>query len=228
MGEKEMEIMVLNGWAASPLAWDLCRFMSEPAGGRMPVLYSYIDQLEGLPERDFARGGRILLVGWSMGGSSALRLACRHPRQVAGLVLVAATPRMMEARETGWKGMTPMRLEALRRGLEMTHGQGFFGVPDGKPNPYQEDSPENLARGLKYLLETDLRADLERTFATGCGFPVHIFQSAADGIVRSANAAYLKTIFPAAAVTLVPGSEHALPIWMPEAIDAAVKAASGL
>ena len=46
----------------------------------------------------------------------------------------------------------------------------------------------------------------------------------ADGIVRAENAAYLKSIFPQASVTMVPGSEHALPIVIPEKIDAAVSA----
>ena len=99
MGNANLQIMVLNGWAASPYAWDLCAFM-KTSEGRKPVLYSYIDQLDGLPERAFEGGGRYLVVGWSMGGSTALRLACRYPDQIAGLVLVAATPRMMEDRET--------------------------------------------------------------------------------------------------------------------------------
>ena len=54
--------------------------------------------------------------------------------------------------------------------------------------------------------------------------PVAIFQSERDGIVRAENAAYLKSIFPQASVTIVPGSEHALPIIIPESIDAAVSA----
>ena len=216
--------MVLNGWAASPHAWDLCAFMRQPApDGRLPVLYSYTDQLDGLPGRAFDAGGRFVVVGWSMGGSSALRLACRYLGQIAGLLLVAATPRMMEERASGWKGMSPLRLEALRRGLELTHGQGFFGVPEGMPNPYMEDSSENLERGLRYLRETDLRAELERVFGGGCDFPVRIFQSERDGIVGSANAAYLRRLFPHAVVDLVQGSEHALPIRVPERISEAVK-----
>ena len=223
MGNDSIGIMVLNGWAASPQAWDLCRFMKCAApDGLMPKLYSYTDQLDGRPEADFANGGRFLIVGWSMGGSTALRLACRCPDQIAGLVLVATTPRMMEDRETGWNGMTPRRLEALRKGLEITHGQGFFGSPEGKPNPYMEDVPENLERGLKYLLDTDLRSEAERTFGGGCGFPVHVFQCRHDGIVRSSNAMWLKTLFPNAALTMLEGTEHALPIMIPELIDEAV------
>ena len=215
--------MVLNGWAASAHAWDLCAFMKESTpDGTPPILFSYVDQLDGKPERMFENGGRFILVGWSMGGSSAMSLACRHPDQIAGLVLVAATPRMMEEKDSGWRGMSPRRLEALRKGLELTRGQGFFGIPEGKPNPYMQDEPENLERGLRYLLETDLRADVERVFEMGCGFPVYIFQSEHDGIVRSANAFWLKGVFPDAHLSMVEGGEHALPIMIPDQIDAAV------
>lgn len=197
--------------------------MSVPdAAGRFPTLYSYVDQLNGLPEREFSGEGRFILVGWSMGGSSALRLAAMHPRKIAGLVLVAATPRMMEEKETGWKGMSARRIDVLRRGLELTNGQGFFGQPDGKPNPYMMDDPENLERGLAYLRETDVRSGLQKAFAGGCGFPVHIFQSERDSIVCRSNADYLKSIFTEARFTIVEGHEHALPVHIPEMIDEAM------
>jgi len=228
-----LPVFVLNGWASSTHAWDLCRFMRTR-------LFGYVEQLDGEPEKAMESVERCILVGWSMGGSSALRLAARWPEKIAGLVLVAATPRMMEDKATGWKGMSPRRLEALRYGLVMTRGEGFFGVPEGKPNPYITDEPENLERGLKYLLETDLRADLERVFQRGCfeqqsgqqaynnkmcarrSLAVHIFQSEHDGVVRAANADYLQKVFPQASVTIVPGTEHALPIFIPELIDEAV------
>ena len=224
----EPRIFVLNGWAASPHAWDLCKFMPPPTGttGVSPVasrprLFSYVEQLDGEPEKALANVDRCILVGWSMGGSSALRLAARWPEKIAGLVLIAATPRMMEDKDTGWRGMSPRRLEALRYGLVMTRGAGFFGVPEGKPNPYLADEPANLERGLTYLLETDVRAELT-TSHQQLTTPIHIFQSEHDGIVRPENAAWLKTVFPQASVTMVPGTEHALPIFIPELIDEAV------
>ncbi len=213
-------VFVLNGWAASPHAWDLCTF-------RRDRLFSYIDQLDGASEAALAASpAPCVLVGWSMGGSSALRLACRFRERIAGLVLLAATPRMMEEKEAGWRGMSPRRLEALQKGLELTHGEGFFGAPEGKPNPYMMDERANLERGLAYLLETDLRAELAQTFCGGAApaFPVFIFQSEHDGIVRPENAAYLRSVFPAARVMRVPGSEHALPILIPQEIDHAVDA----
>ena len=218
-GASRPGVLVLNGWASSPHAWDLCGFLSRPG----VHLFSYVDQLAGQPERLLdSSAGRFVIVGWSMGGSGALRLACRFPDRVAGLVLVAATPRMMADKAADWRGMSPRRLDALRKGLGITHGEGFFGVPEGKPNPYMVDAPENLEGGLKYLLETDVRADLERTPFPP--FPVHVFQSERDGIVRAENAAYLKAVFPQARVTMVPGTEHALPIMIPKEIDDAVDA----
>lgn len=214
---RRVHVMTLNGLAASEEAWSLCRF-------RRDFSFSYSDQLAGLPERAIASAdGRFVLVGWSMGGSAALRLAAAHPGRIAGLVLLAATPRMMEDAATGWRGMSPRRLQALRHGIEMTHGEGFFGPPEGRPNPYQADSPENVEAGLRYLLETDVRADLTRAFEDGAPFPVAVFQSERDGIVRSENAAWLKTIFPDAAVTILPGGEHALPVLIPDLIDRAVE-----
>lgn len=210
-----MKVFVLNGWASSPRAWDLCAF------GRERV-FGYVEQLDGLPEaalRDESED--VVLVGWSMGGSSALRLAMMFPEKTRGLVLVGATPRMMK--DDGWAGMSDRRLAALEVGLKMTKGEGFFGVPEGKPNPYMMDREENLCRGLDYLKATDLRPQLERMRDSGAfSFPVSIFQSEHDGIVRAENAAYLKSVFRNADVTMVPGSEHALPIMIPDLIDAAV------
>ena len=229
-----LPVFVLNGWAASPHAWDLCRFMRTR-------LFSYVEQLDGEPEKAMERVERCILVGWSMGGSSALRLAARWSEKIAGLVLIAVTPRMMEDKATGWKGLSPRRLAALRYGLVMTQGVGMFGVPEGKPNPYLLDEPANLERGLDYLMESDIRSDIERVFAGGsfeqqsgrqpysnktCARrpspPVYILHSDHDGIVRPANAAYLQKVFPQASVTIVPGTEHALPIFIPELIDEAV------
>ena len=213
-----MDVLLLNGWAASPHAWDLCSF----AGSAR--LFSYVEQLDGAAELAFdGAAGPVVLVGWSMGGSTALSLAASNPGKVAGLVLVAATPRMMEDRDSGWKGMSPRRLDALLRGLELTHGEGFFGPPEGKPNPYMMDEPENLERGLAYLRETDLRDRLLSSFgARGAKFPVAIFQSERDGIVRASNAEFLKGVFPSAVLNLVPGAEHALPVTIPGKIDSAV------
>ena len=209
-----MRTFVLNGWAASGHAWDLCRF-------RRDRVFSYVEQLDGVPENVLRNESEAILVGWSMGGSCTMRLAISSPEKVRGLVLLAATARMMKA--PGWEGMSERRLEALEVGLKMTKGEGFFGVAPGRPSPYAIDSDENLARGLEYLKATDLRQPLEALRASGrLKCPVFIFQSEHDGIVRPSNAEFLRTVFPGAIVEMVPGAEHALPVTIPDSIDAAV------
>jgi len=209
-----VKTFVLNGWASSEHAWDLCKF-------RRDRLFSYIEQLDGAPEAAMREADEVVLVGWSMGGSGALRLALAFPEKVKGLVLVAATPRMMK--DDGWTGMSEKRLAALEYGLKMTMGGGLFGVPEGLPNPYMMDGEENLKRGLEYLRETDLRRSLEDFAASGrLRCPVRIFQSEHDGIVRPDNARYLGGLFHDSRVTMVPGAEHALPVYVPSEIDSAV------
>lgn len=214
------KVFVLNGWAASEEAWSLCRFGRER-------IFSYVEQLDGVPEKVIAQESDVVLVGWSMGGSSALRLAFRWPEKIRALVLVATTPRMMEDKQCGWRGMSERRLAALKKGLLMTGGGGLFGTLEGKPNPYLIDDEANLDRGLKYLVETDLRnALLECGPLRAKGSRVWLFQSDRDGIVRPENATFLAEVFPGAKVEIVPGVAHALPITIPENIDAAVEESS--
>lgn len=233
-----MTKIVLNGWAASAEAWSLCRTLSFAPDGDA-VLFSYLQQLDGAPDAFLeSLEGRAVVVGWSMGGSCALRLAMEHPGKIAALVLVAATPRMMEeavcpgedmANSPGsrWRGMNERRLAALEAGLRLTHGAGFFGLPEGRPNPYATDTDENLSRGIDYLRGTDLRAGLLDFASSGrASFPVWIFQSRHDGIVRPENAAFLARVFPSATVEMVEGAEHALPVAIPDRIDAAIESAS--
>ena len=213
-----MKLIALNGWAASPNAWDLCESL------KGVKIFSYIEQLDGLAQREVNSSKEVVLVGWSMGGSTALRLAAAYPEKIKGLVLIAATARMMEEKSSSWRGMTPRRLEALRKGLEMTNGEGFFGVSESKPNPYMIDTPENLSRGLKYLYDTDIREDVKKlgSIFVEKKIPVAIFQAENDGIVRSSNADFFKASFPHARLTMVKGSEHALVIDIPQLIDEAV------
>ena len=213
-----MKLMILNGWAASPHAWDLCCC----AVGPDVRIFSYLEQLDLQPEKALeAAKEPVVVMGWSMGGSGALRLACRYPKKIRGLVLLAATPRMMAA--NNWAGMSERRIKAFEGAVKITHGESFFKLPPGKPNPYRTDTDENLARGIVYLRETDLRLELIDLLASGkATFPVKVFQSERDGIVRPENATFLEAVFPQAEVTMVPGSEHALPVEIPEEIDAAV------
>lgn len=203
-----MRILVFNGWAAGPETWALCAFPHD-------WVFDYVEQLDGLPEKVMEESDEVVLVGFSMGGSTALRMWLKWPEKVKGLVLVSTTPRMMEAEN--WKGMSERRLAALRLGTQMMFRDD--------PSPMYDE--RNMERGLDYLKTTDLRLQLLSISESGesvkrRNFPVFIFQSEKDGIVRPSNAKFLKEVFPQAKVTMVPGNEHVLPIRVPELIDEAV------
>ena len=228
-----MSCLVFNGWAAGPETWALCTFPHD-------WVFDYVEQLDGLPEKVMADSDEVILVGFSMGGSTALRMWLRWPEKVKGMVLISTTPCMMEVKhrdteaqrtdntlclcdsvlKTGrteeWRGMSERRLAALRLGTRMMFRDD--------PSPMYDE--RNMERGLEYLKTTDLREDLQlraaRPESAPYRIPVHIFQSERDGIVRPSNAEFLKRVFPQAKVTMVPGNEHVLPIRVPELIDKAV------
>ena len=227
-----MKVLVFNGWAAGPEAWALCEFPHD-------WVFDYVEQLGGLPEKVMEESEGVVLVGFSMGGSTALRMFLKYPEKVKGLVLISTTPCMMEVKhrdteaqrgngtlclgvsvlESGgaveWKGMSERRLAALRLGTQMMFKDD--------PSPMYDE--RNMERGLDYLRTVDLRAELRSCASCSSHMsqiPVHIFQSERDGIVRPNNAAFLKQVFPQAKVTMVPGNEHVLPVTVPELIDEAV------
>ena len=210
-----MKVLVFNGWAAGPETWELCEFPRD-------WTFDYVEQLDGLPEKVMADFDEVVLVGFSMGGSTALRMFLKYPEKVKGMVLISTTPCMMEKVATApapsapWRGMSERRLAALRLGTKMMFRDD--------PSPMYDE--RNMERGLEYLRETDLREMLldrgRETKNERREVPVWIFQSERDGIVRPSNAEFLKQVFPQAKVTMVPGNEHVLPITVPELIDEAV------
>ena len=203
-----MKVLVFNGWAAGAETWALCTFPHD-------WIFNYVEQLDGLPEKVVEESDEVVLVGFSMGGSTALRMWLNWSEKVKGMVLISTTPCMME--DVNWKGMSERRLAALRLGTQMMFRDD--------PSPMYDE--KNMERGLDYLKTTDLRLQLLSISESGesvkrRNLPVWIFQSEKDGIVRPSNAEFLKQVFPQAKVTMVPGNEHVLPITVPELIDAAV------
>ena len=60
-----MRCLVFNGWAAGPETWALCTFPHD-------WVFDYVEQLDGLPEQVMEESDEVVLVGFSMGGSTAL------------------------------------------------------------------------------------------------------------------------------------------------------------
>ena len=139
-----MRCLVFNGWAAGPETWALCTFPHD-------WVFDYVEQLDGVPEKVIEDTDEVVLVGFSMGGSSALRMWLKYSEKVKGMVLISATPCMMERKDEDWRGMSERRLAALRLGTQMTFRDD--------PSPMYDE--RNMERGLEYLKNTDLREGLK-------------------------------------------------------------------
>jgi len=140
-----------------------------------------------------------VLVGYSLGGVIAPRVAMDFPELVDGLVLVAA-PLDPGLEETPWY-RTLMRLPPVRWAL-----------------------PARLSRADDEIrsLQDDLRAMLLRW--TGLRCPVVVLQGEADALVPAENAAFAARVLPAARVRIerLPGQGHRIPQERPDRVAAAV------
>lgn len=177
---------MLHGWGMQSAVWKACQRDLAPGwiphpidlpghgaaafSNEQPDLWSWTDAcLAAAPKR-------AVWLGWSLGGLIALAAALRAPSRVAGLVLLTATPRFVQA--TDW---TPAMPEAT---LDQFHG-GLADDPSGTLSRFlalqvrgsasaretlralrQELSdlpapnPEALSIGLDILADGDLRGRL--------------------------------------------------------------------
>lgn len=136
--------------------------------------------------------GPQILVGSSMGGWIALRLALRLPARIAALVGVAAAPDFTE--DLIWAG-----LDAAARARLMADGAIH------RPNPY-DPAPQPITRRL---IE-DGRTRLVLRAPIPAPFPVRLLHGAADADVPlSVGLATLERLDgPDARLTIVRGADH--------------------
>jgi pimeloyl-[acyl-carrier protein] methyl ester esterase len=160
-------------------------------------------------------GPGVEVVGWSLGAIRALEAALTV--DVAGLVLVAATPQFV--RRGNWRlGWPPRVLERMQDalagdldGLQDAFEDQMFAPGEMRVAIPRETDPHVLAAGLRYLGEFSL---LERLDEVRC--PVRLLHGGADRLIPVAAAEALAAALPDADLTVWDEAGHAPHLTQPD------------
>jgi len=237
-------LALLHGWGMNARVFDVLvgllgddfevRALNLPGhGGRAALpdntLASWANDLaQQLPDNT-------TLLGWSLGGQVAMRVALDYPHKISRLILLSSTPKFV-ATDAWTHGMSAADLEAFGAAL-LADPQATLlrflslqtrGVADQRSLlqplrmslqslPQADDMA--LSSGLAMLRDTDLRAELSRLQQ-----PTLVLHGAADTLTPPGAGIWLAETLPAAQHIEWPRAAHALHLSHSEAVAAAIKA----
>ena len=204
-----------------------------PGYGLTPTLQAY--DLAGLADAvrrllDHLAVPAAVLVGHSMGGMVAQEVAARWPERVAGLVLACTSPAFGKADGDWQRGFLAARFAPLDAGVGMA-GLAVQLVPamvGPAAAPGRVAAAQGLMAGVpeatyraavRALLPFDRRAALP-----AIAVPTLVITGEHDRTAPPEVARRMAERIPGAALAIVPGAGHLLPIEQPQAFADAVAA----
>jgi len=209
-------LVLLHGWGTSGSVWRRQVVAFSGLGFRVlaPTFPAWeagwlLEYLKELPLAETA------LVGWSLGGMLLLEALSEEPLEPGGLVLVATPAQFCQGPDHPYgqpravvRAMRRALLEDKRRGVSdfaarcLAPGETPFRGPVLGAFLLRGNGPD-LAAGLDYLLDTDLRPRLSRVPAGAL-----ILQGDEDAIVPPEQADVLRQHLREARVVKFPGAGH--------------------
>jgi pimeloyl-[acyl-carrier protein] methyl ester esterase len=158
------------------------------------------------------------LLGWSMGGLIALRMALDHPSRIQRLVLTGSTPCFLQ--QNNWPGIRPDVLSGFNRALQSNAGktiERFLAIQSMGSESVKEDvkrlklwlqqrpdpSPIALKAGLQLLESIDLRAELSALRCSVLGLYGRL-----DSLVPVAAVPIMRSLFPDIHTVIFPQAAH--------------------
>ncbi len=223
------ELVLLHGWGMHGGIWgEFGQMLAEEFsvhaldlpgyGGRVSVAPYSLDTLARTLLQDMP--ARSVVLGWSLGGMVAQRLAALAPERVAKLILVGSSPRF--CRDEDWpEAMPPAILDAFEsqmKGDAATTLYRFLAIQSlggedaraqvallkrfiaERPLPTEQ----TLRQGLALLRHGDVRPHLAEIHQPAC-----LIQGEQDTVVPASAARRLAGLLPNAELHVLPGCAHA-------------------
>lgn len=223
------DVVLIHGWGMHGGVWGAVRdqlaqecrvhVVDLPGMGYSAPIASFdLEQLSQLLAAELPE--KAAVVGWSLGGQVAMRLALDHPDRVSRLALVGSTPRFVQGGD--WQaGIAPevFRQFAAQAATDyhdtMTRFLGLqaFGgeasrtlLRELKERFFARPAPDAqaLSDALTILLETDLRAELP-----GLRIPVLLLHGNRDTLAPAAASRWMAQQLPQAQLHVIEGASHA-------------------
>jgi len=221
------KLVFLHGWGTHPVIWT--PLLERLPGSRAVPLPGYASTApaacaDGLVDMANVIAQQLepqtLLVGWSLGGLAAMRVALDYPQKVSRLMLIGATPCFVNRAD--WRhgvddavfaefsrNLSEDYAGTIRRFLSL-QAQGSDTVravlAELRKQLLAQPQPELtvLDAGLSMLRETDLRSEL-----AGLTVPVSLVHGTGDKLAPVEAARWLQTALPNAALHEIKGAGHA-------------------
>ena len=235
-GEATPQVVALHGWrrthadfAASlgpsaregplaTLAPDLPGFGATPPPAAAWGSEQYAEAVAPLLPESTGTAGMVV-VGHSLGGRVAVRLAAAYPERVGALVLCGA-PLV----RTAGRGRRP---PAAFRAARLLHGAGLIGDARMERARRRHGSADyRAAHGvMRDILVRLVNEDYDDALGV-LRCPVELLWGDDDADAPLATARALEATVPNAHLEIVPGAGHLIPLTAPDALRAAVERAA--
>lgn len=221
-------LALMHGWGLHGAFWPelleqlaqqyYCYNIDLPGHGQSPACSWTLTQLSQTLGRSLP--AQCIVLGWSLGGIAAQHFALNYPMHIKGLVLVASTPRFLQAPD--WPhAAKPEAFEALSADMhsdfEKTVGD-FMKLTllsgqrptlkwsELKRRAFLYDAPnaKALQSGLNILAATDFRFHVERIYA-----PTLCISGSHDRLTPPAASEFMADKIPKSLWVNIDGAGHA-------------------
>jgi pimeloyl-ACP methyl ester carboxylesterase len=167
---------------------------------------------------------RFVLVGFSLGGYVARKVAELYPQRVAALILIATSLRDdTEERATSRRTLVRLMKPDTFRGLS-THSIASSLHPDLQGDKALLNRIRAMGERLGYqalVTQTDLRRDGIAAATLSC--PTLVIAAAQDQLRSAEESAELAAAIPGARLSTIDNSGHLIPIEQPDVLAATIR-----